>query len=196
MKTKVRLSVIIASIVLLVAVQCSYAQCAQLDVVICADLSGSIEGSEQFVIDAVNAFVQGLHISENAIRFSVVTFNDGATVNLPLSGEKKWLGYVRAQGGTQMAHALYTASNELFTNGRPGVLGVVILISDGQPNDLDAAKAAAANLKVGGFHICTVGVDTGDADQQLLQELSSNGCYTFADYKNLVRELKRLDMCL
>lgn len=78
------------------------------------------------------------------------------------------LGTLVASGGTNMAAGIGLAAEKL--KGKPTPLAMAV-ITDGMPDNEDAALAAAREAKQSGIDIITVG--TGDADRTFLAKLAS-----------------------
>ena len=107
------------------------------------------------------------------------------------------------------------ATNELLVNGRPGVMKMVIMITDGEPNNRDEAANHATLLKtMPGTLVWGIFVKKVEDDQSLspyimyvpnfvnnsgaeyLKSISSPNCFIESDYNNLVDQIKKLDICL
>lgn len=75
---------------------------------------------------------------------------------------------LRAQGSTNMAHALTLATQYLPTAGGR----VIVVVTDGHPNNREAALGAATVAKRSGIRIMTIG--TEDADHDFLRMLTGD----------------------
>jgi len=75
---------------------------------------------------------------------------------------------LRAQGSTNMAHALTLAVSNLSAVGRR----IIVLVTDGHPDNRETALTAAAIAKKSGIRIMTIG--TEDADHDFLRLLTGD----------------------
>lgn len=85
-----------------------------------------------------------------------------------LSHVRRNVPRLEPNGSTNMAGGIELAAVKL--RGKPGPLAMVV-ITDGVPDDQNAALAAAENAKKSGIDVITVGTD--DADRSFLQKLAS-----------------------
>ena len=100
-----------------------------------------------------------------------------------------------ASGLTDISSGLLIGAREFNQNGRRGVRKLMILISDG--GDLPYLTLPVADaIKNNGIQICSIILRTGDTNLELMQEVSSDNCYTISSYQELVMELKALSICL
>ncbi len=184
------------------------AQCLKLDIVVVGDLSGSVYGHEPFIGDALQTFISRFDLSEETIKIGVIVFNHNTKVLTHLTSDKDILFQVSnrisnslADGTTDMSGALMAASNEIEQNGRPGVMKIVILITDGMPDNEDDTKQTATNLKqimgtsIFGVYMRNGPGKTGGGDV-FLESISSENGYLESNYENLAEQLKKLDICL
>lgn len=176
--------------------------CLQLDIVIVGDLSGSVQGSEKFVSDAFQAFSSKLEVSEEAVKIGVVVFNSVAYMIQPLTSDKTILGKkvgsiasFEASGSTNMLSAFGMAIDDLVQNGRKGFRKIIIMVSDGAVDNSDATLLVAQQIKAANISICGVLILDGTVDHEFMKVISSEYCYTEANYGNLIKELEKLDMC-
>jgi uncharacterized protein YegL len=161
------------------------------DVVLVLDTSSSmLELSGQGVAkldlaqDAASQFVDALALPDD--HAAVITFNSTATVLQPLSGE---LGAVQSalaglQGhvarGTRLDVGLDAALSVLFGPDRdPSNRPVIVLLTDGQTEDVARARAAAATARAQGVVIYAVGLGA-DVDGPLLTELAGSTARYFS----------------
>lgn len=175
--------------------------CLNLDLILLGDVSASMVGKEQFIIDAFGSFVDKLDISENEIHVSLVLFSSTGKVVCKLTGDKVRLKeYIYTiesdQGGTMMTDGLYAAANELSTNGRKGYNKIIIVVSDGMVNDVSASLNLATQLKASGIHLCAIVINAPNSDRDFMRSLSSEFCYVESDYQSLAQQLKNLNLCM
>lgn len=177
--------------------------CLQLDIMLVADISSSVNGSENFINEALTAFVTRFDLSEDGIKIGFIKFCSAPFLMNSLTTNKyslfKSISTIKLEssyGTTNMSGALFLAADELMQYGRPSTKKIVIVISDGEPDRIDETREAALLLKAfGETSICGVFV-AGNIGKDLMKEISSPYCYVESDYNNLVNELKKLDICL
>lgn len=203
------------------------AGCLKADILLLADLSSSIAGYEEFIHDAAYTFIDKFELADNGIRIGFITFSSLAYLHYPLSSDKDSLKLAtsilapRMSGGsTNLSQAFEIATNELSTNGRPDALKMVLVITDGEPNDLDKTIDRATILKqTPGTMIWCIFVSKAalksdpDPSQywfygvpssvssrvnglENLKKIASPNCVIESDYNNLVDQIKKLDICL
>ncbi len=181
------------------------AGCAKIDIILIADMSGSINGQQQYVHDALYQFADRFELEENGIRMSLIKFNDDATVLYPLGNDKaelmqaiETIKTTYPEGTTKMTTAFIATMNEFIKRGgRDDPLRVVILISDGAPTDDEQSKQMAKDLRET-FNSLIFGilVSSYEQDEQFMREVSSLNCYLETGYGSLANELKKLDICI
>ena len=162
------------------------------DVMLVIDRSGSMDddgwdpsiGDYQPIGDAKIAakdFVDILNLSPGADQVGLVSYSDPARLDHQLSRNG---GSVRAaiagltsSGYTNISDGINKAQAELESGRRdPDNKPVIILLSDGRPEDGDtpqAARNAAAAAKAKGTRIITIGLGTG-IDEQLMKDIASS----------------------
>lgn len=189
-------------IVLLFSSSFVHAQCLDLDIMIVADYSGSVQGQEQSVVSAIEGFASGFSLDADGVNLGIVIFNNRAELAAALTGDVReilvqtsLLRAAEATGSTYLEKGLTLAATELLSNGRPGYRRLVIVISDGDVTLVDDTLLAAQQLQLLGIGICAVLIRNSNAKPELLRRIS-NGCYAESDYNNLADELKKLDLCL
>ena len=135
------------------------------------DSSGSMAG--QKIAQAKNG---ALDFAGEALakRYAVglISFSSAAThicePREEVSHVQRHLAGLEPGGSTNMAAGIELATAKL--KGKPGPLAMVV-ITDGMPDDEEAALTAARDAKNCGIDVITVGTD--DADQSFLQKLAS-----------------------
>lgn len=175
-------------------------QCLKMDIVLVMDISGSVEGKEQFVIDAIDTFVNRFELSEEGIKIATVFFSDEAAVTSKLTTNKQQLldSYKRVIPGglTNLTGGLYAAGNEILERGRPGAIKLIIVVSDGGNNVGDAKQTSSEIKNMIGANICSVMVQTMDSREDIMRYICSNDCYSTSSYEGLVNQLKKIQICL
>lgn len=183
-------------------------RCLKLDLVLLVDLSGSVEGREQFISDAVQSFIDQLDISPSAVRVSIITFNSVPTVRLSLSDDRDRLlstaqsiRYSVCYGLTNMAMALRYASYELVNNSRPGATRMIVLITDGLPDSPQETYSAVSALSIHQIGLCGVFVYDEKEGEQIVEGIDflrsiCGDCFAHSNYITLTYQLKRLSICL
>jgi predicted ribosomally synthesized peptide with SipW-like signal peptide len=157
---------------------------AEVDIVVAADVSGSIEGAEQDrLVDAGNAFAEALP-TDSSVRAGLVTFGDDTvTVTDTLGPVTQFLdgsgnGTLGDRldefgGNTPMPVALEAAQAELEARGRDGADQVILLVTDGGPN-YDPGEVYTVDIEgdgtLGDFGPFSGGTDNGTVDQSEVDE--------------------------
>ncbi len=179
-----------------------HAQCSNLDVILLGDFSSSVQGNEQFVLDAIVEFAEELTPHVNDVRLGVIMFADDATVvcrpdndywrNLPNVME---YNSINATGSTNIELALQTATNELLRE-QNNRRKVIVLISDGDVTvgTQEQTIATAKQIQNIGIGICGVLIKNNSSRPEFMKEVSQ--VYVETDYTNLALELKKLNLCL
>jgi hypothetical protein len=89
------------------------------------------------------------------------------------------LARIKAGNLTNMDLGIVRATEVLKNQGRKGAVQVIILLSDGAPNNPEAALEAARIAREGGIRLMTVGI--GEANEALLRQIAGDtGAYRFA----------------
>lgn len=175
--------------------------CLEIDIMLCADFSGSVQGHEEYVANAMWAFVDRFDLSEASVKIGIVIFNEGATLLSPLTTDKKKLQNIilaisnsRAQYGTAMDAGLMTAGEELLYGRK--VTKMLVLITDGAPDYQNKATEASKLVQLSGVNICGVYVGTDVGDLAYLKTICKENCVSETSFSGLADELKKLDVCL
>jgi len=163
------------------------------DIVLAIDRSGSMNQANGITAtrEAALAFLDLVDFSED--RLSVVAFNNTAQLIVPLTDDttaaRAAIGGLTAIGGTDLAAAIDTSAAELFgPRGRTDAKPLIILLSDGRPDDdagRSAALEAASRAKARGARIFMIGF--GDIDPMImaLSASSPEDAYFAADPSTL-----------
>ena len=170
------------------------------DVMVLIDGSGSVSAPDyETQRTAVQQFLDGFAIGNSANRFGLVQFGNSASLVSGLSGDATQLSnalssMVQDLGQTNHAAAFGAAASEFALNGRTGVQQVVVMLTDGNPNEptsgnpLADAIAAADALKTDGALVYAIGIGNFVSPATLeLYASAPSGDYTFsvADFSGL-----------
>jgi Mg-chelatase subunit ChlD len=132
-----------------------------------ASMSG--EGIAEAKTGALNFAIQA-----QGMKYAVglIAFSDEARHIAPLTADvialPRQLGVLTADGSTAMEQGIGLATAKLAGRTRPAAM---VVVTDGEPNDADAALAAAQVARQQGIDIIALG--TGDADVEFLKRLAS-----------------------
>jgi Mg-chelatase subunit ChlD len=188
------------AVFLLFSLTC-HSQCNKMDIVIIGDYSGSVQGNEEFVTDAISTFASSVH--SETVRVAVVLFDNQPKIIAELNSEVADLlaqvfSYrdVFATGGTNIESALQMAANILLTEQNDS-RKLVILISDGDvtTGTPEGALMTGKQLNAIGVGICSVLIQNKTSQPDFMKEISG-GCYVESNYESLSKELKNLNICL
>jgi Mg-chelatase subunit ChlD len=153
----------------------------KIDIAMCLDNSGSMgtgySDVQKFAKDVVSKFT----ISDTDTRVAVLKFSTSAvdttfgfsgdnqvitdTLNLPLTG-----GTTNTHRCIDMAKALFASS------GRSDVAQLMLIITDGAPNDQVQTETAAEQARTAGIVVVGVGVSIGYYGRENILKLTSNQC--------------------
>lgn len=144
------------------------------DVMLVLDRSGSMTGQD--LVDAkagATLFVDQLTATD---RVGLVSFSSGATLDEPLTGAfadvKTEINSLSAGGQTNIGAAIDLAQAQ-FPD-RPDAGDIMILLSDGLPQNQQGARNAADAAKAAGTRLITIAYDAPATAQALLEELASD----------------------
>ena len=175
--------------------------CGKVDVVIVADYSGSMDGSEYHVTSAIEEFVESLDVSPEGVNIAIISFHSFVYVQTPLTGDRAQLrGAVSvlrkevATGTTKMDMALSQAKVELFSQ-RLNATKIVVLITDGYPDSKESTSAEGRDLLNMGVRLCGVYIGDGDDGAKFLNDVTM-GCYSRSTPLSLIEALKKITICL
>lgn len=175
---------------------------AQVDVMLVLDSSGSIGSIDyETVRSFARALVASLRVAPDGARVGIAQFSSPSQNRLEteLSADPAALNRVIESmkflaGSTDMVGGLQIGLDEMRRHGRTGIPGVVIMMSDGQPNQGDPGPVAA-EIKQAGFRLITIGVGSG-IDATLMKNLASapaDDNFIFAeDFDALLELIDRL----
>jgi uncharacterized protein YegL len=153
-----------------------------LDIAMLIDASGSMSGGE--LDDAKAAVVSFLERIKGQVQVGLISFGDpDAHIRQQLTGDftavKAAAQRLNARGGTPMDKAISLANTEMLTSG--GATSIMILLTDGAPNDPAATEEAAESAKAEGIRIIAIGVGAGVISDFLRRIASSPEDYHFVD---------------
>jgi Mg-chelatase subunit ChlD len=141
------------------------------DIVLALDRSGSMNASNKITAtrEAALVFLGAIDLGRD--RVAVVSFNNGARLVQPLTGDRSAaetaVRAITAVGGTNIAEAFTVSTAELFgPNRRADAQPVIVLLTDGRDREPDDALAAAADARAGGARVFTIGF--GDVDPMVM----------------------------
>jgi Mg-chelatase subunit ChlD len=173
----------------------SFSNCQDLDIITLVDMSGSVGGSEQFIKEAVRQ----LSFQREQDHFGVIRFDSYATTVAPL-GTPVWQtrGLISsmddAAGSTNMKDAFYLAVEEFKLRGRKQARKVIVIISDGVPDDEDTCLIIANQMQaVFNIDVFCVLVAVSSHDAEYMEQL---GTSFDTNYKELYQTLKEINFCL
>ncbi len=195
--------------------------CLQMDIMLLGDFSSSVQGYESFISGAFSEFVQQFELSEYGIKIGLVTFTTTAYLNCPLTNNTKLLRsrindlkYFNGVGHTNMLDAFAIAQNQFIINGRDDYKKIIIVISDGEPDSGEEVLKLANVIKQSKIGICGILVMKNKTEEEdndslfyyfygkpidgnvVMKKISSDFCYVESNYDNLIKELKKLDICM
>ncbi len=155
---------------------------APTDLVIVLDRSGSMSGNK--LLDAKSAARELVSLLGEEDRFSLVTYANGAGVEIDLSfpteanrtGWNNTIDTIQAGGGTHMQAGLATALGTWEKT--PGRVMRTILISDGLPDRPDGLMDLAQRSATEEIPLTTIGIGL-DYDEKLMTELADAGTGNF-----------------
>lgn len=143
--------------------------------------------------------VDAFNIASDKTRVSVITYSNSPRIEFHLSAHTSKTPLKNAiqhlpfhPGSTNTAAALQSVINNVFTYSRPNAAKVVIVITDGQSDDVINTQHAADNAKSGGVIMFSVGVGSRIDTSELNYMASTPSCthvFTVSGYDE-IRALK------
>jgi len=173
--------------------------CLQLDIVLIGDISGSVQGFEPFIRKAFLSFSNKFELDEDGVNIGVMVFNDIPYVLCPVTADKSKFNIAitnvpAASGSTNMLRAFYVAMEELLQNGRPGYKKIIIVVSDGMPDDKYEVMVAAKQMQAVGIDVYGLLITNAMYDESFMESISVQ--YFASKYEDLADKIKKLDICL
>ena len=184
----------------------------QLDLMLVLDRSGSIDSGELTTLkNAANAFITALAPSTAGVHTGQSSFSTAGTLDLHLTDDATAahaaVNALVSSGRTNLYQGISLAKGELddlhVPHERPGVKDVMIIITDGNPNEPTSeaiaralAKSEADVARVAGIEIFVVGIG-GDVDAAYLQTIADDPAHYFAaaNFSDLQTILEGLTQC-
>lgn len=162
--------------------ECPDAEFRAADIVIAIDQSYSMvnNGKLRAAQDAAKRFIEKTDLTLQ--RVSLVTFFERGEVAVGLTGDQaalfRAIDAIGIKAGTNVMDAIDVAQQELVANGRAGTRSVIVLITDGSPNQPStnpqgSAIRSANAAKAAGTMIISIGLGSG-ADEDLLKRIASD----------------------
>lgn len=150
-----------------------------LDVALLLDASGSMSG--QKIEDAKKAVFNFLDQLQGTIRVGLINFGGPGThvrkqLTSDYSSVKKEIMGLKAFGSTPMDRAISLADECMLQN--KNMINVMVVLTDGQPNDPDTTEQKANAAKAKGIRIIAIGVGS-DVDSTFLHSIASPEDYHF-----------------
>lgn len=142
-----------------------------IDVALLIDCSGSMSGTAMDEAKkAAISFLKNFRVANGSI--GLITFPGGIIHKLSqnFASIKSKISSLDANNGTPMTEALDLAHSTMLT--AYGYERVMVLLSDGSPNDSSSAAASAKLARSIGIRIITIGVS--GADETFLKSISSS----------------------
>lgn len=177
--------------------------CLEADILLVADLSGSINGNEDFVADAYVAFINRFELADHRMRIGAYAFSKNVHLISHLTSDKAaLLSAVEVMRknpygtSTNLTSAMLHAGGEYVSNWRREIRRILILISDGHADNRATFLASVAQLKQElGVEVCGIYVDTYEGKPKDMLSISEPYCYVASNYEQLVEILERLNIC-
>lgn len=174
--------------------------CLKADVVVLVDISGSIDGHEDQIHAALVSFIDDLDISEDGIHAAIIAFSDRAITLCKLTGDHDQFDDTFKQvksdnGGTNMKAGVEQVLEEFARRGRPDAIKVAVVISDGATMYKEETLQVVGSMSLIQALVCSVLIQNGYSQPEFMKKVGGN-CYLETDYRQLYKELERLDFCL
>lgn len=133
------------------------------------DSSGSIERENfHYILEFTTEIIRGLNIGQNFTRASIVTFSNEAMVEISLEDYfQKYdlmhaINMIQYQGFSTYTDVAFHLTHDrvLTTEGgsRKDAENFIILVTDGEPTDTQAAFEAALSSRILGNNVMIVGI--------------------------------------
>lgn len=176
--------------------------CLQIDIILVADFSSSVENYQYFISSALQAFANRFELSEGTVKIGLIVFSDYPRLLCPLTSDgerlKKEIDEVSTlvpEGETYMGEAFLLAMDEINKNGRAGYKRMIIIISDGYPTWRESTLRINNQVKGNNISVCSVLIKVNVCDGEFMKDISTN-CYVESNYENLILALESLDVCI
>lgn len=186
-----------------------FSQCMNQDIVVMVDVSSSVMSYQQDMENGVRAIVDKFEIKFDKVNFGFVEFGSEAIITLPLiSDEELIYDYIdhisksNKLGSTNMSDALRISHDMLNNSERVMNDKVLIIVSDGEPDNVYLAQYFAQNIKqnVPPIKICSIIIkpirDKYDGTRvSFLRRIASDMCFTVTDFNKIVEDINKLNFC-
>lgn len=181
--------------------------CLEADILFITDWSGSIQGHEKPVVDALASYISGFTLSPDGVKIGIMTFSGSAELECPLTANRDRLDSSWARlrfrvpgGDTKLSPAL-EHSPEIFNQStierdKTASMQIIIFMSDGDGTDKEEAVVSAQTLKDQGVVVYVIGIGLiNDFAHDALLKIASPNSYIQIDYESLKKTLQRMDLC-
>ena len=175
--------------------------CKDVDIMLLADYSQSISGHEKWITNAMFSFVDHVDMNNGDVQIGSIAFNNDAEITGELTAQKKkalqgieYMGNKVGMGVTNLSDALYKAVNEFSERGKEGRRKIVILISDGRPDNEQNVLVIAEQMRLMNVEIYTILVEANGSSPQFMQDISTK--YYQSDYEGLAAAINNINLCL
>ena len=153
-----------------------------MDIALVIDCSGSMWGRE--ISDAKKAAVRFLDDIGPSAYVGLVSFgNPYAHIQMELTQDfaklRRAIESLDADGDTPMAEAIALVRNQVLVNSEN--VNVLVLLTDGMPNNSNNTRREAKLAKQQGIQMITIGVGDGVDSDYLKQIVSTSEDYYFAE---------------
>ena len=158
-------------------------------VVLVLDVSGSMSGERIIKLkEATNKFAEKLIEGGTNNKIAIVTFANSCST-LPFTNDlieiKHFMSTKNASGGTDMTSGINNAdsllSNEELTNYNKSI----VIMSDGEPNNINSAKSAATAL-FDKYNIYSVGLNLSSSQKAFMQSIQNKGYFDADSVEKLI----------
>lgn len=142
-----------------------------IDIALLIDCSGSMSGENlEDAKKAAISFLNNFRIPNG--RAGLISFPGGIihSIHYDFDAIKSKVKTLDAYNGTPMTEALELAHKQVLVSGEHD--NVIVLLSDGAPDDPSTAESSAATAKKKGIEIITIGVS--GADEKFLKTIASS----------------------
>lgn len=190
-------------LVQVVAPQAAYGRRLPLNLCLCIDRSGSMEGEPLDYVKQACAYVVDL-LDQNDV-LSIVTFAEDIEVVMPARRVinrgliKQHIQRIETGNTTNLYDGLLTAGRQVASVQSPAYLNRVLLLTDGEPTtgikDFASIVGQVAELKTRGITVTALGFGP-DYNEELLAGIArrSNGNYYFISRPELIPEVFRTEL--
>ncbi len=175
--------------------------CKDVDIMLLADYSQSINGYEKWITNAMFSFVDHVDMNNGDVQIGSIAFNTDAEITGELTAQKKkalqgieYMSNKVGMGVTNLSDALYKAVNEFSERGEEGRRKIVIIISDGRPDNEQNVLIITEQMRAMQIEIYTILVDANGSSPAFMQEIST--MYFKSDYEGLASAINNINLCL